>query len=71
LGTISLLENTGNSVNLHFGQKTVTMPLKVLGPMQFILSSAVFSVADIPGLNAPSQLVLARRLIKDGYLSFA
>jgi hypothetical protein len=47
----------------------VKLPVKVLQSLEFILASGVFAVKDIPGLNADSQLVLARHLVKDGYLT--
>jgi hypothetical protein len=68
-GTVSFLEKTETHVHLHFAHKLVKLPVKVLQSLEFILASGVFAVKDIPGLNADSQLVLARRLVKDGYLT--
>jgi len=69
VGTVSFLEKTETEVRLHFAHKLVKMPAKVLGALEFILAAGVFAVRDIPGLDEASQLVLARRLVKDGYLT--
>jgi hypothetical protein len=69
VGTVSFLERTEASVMLHFAHKTVSLPLKALTAIEFILASGVFTAGEIPGLTAASRLVLARRLVKDGYLT--
>ena len=68
-GTLCYFYEEGEQVVLRFSGGTVSMPKRIQKSLEFILRSDWFTVASIPGLDAAGQLVLARRLIREGLLT--
>jgi Cupin superfamily protein len=54
--------------NIRFGTGQVRGPARLRRAFEFIRDTPRFRAAEIPGLNEESQLVLARRLIREGLL---
>ncbi len=69
-GTVSFLEIANGNLNLHYGGNFFAAPLRIRPALEFIMANETFTVAAIPGLDAPSRIVLASRLLKAGYLAF-
>jgi len=57
--------------NIRFGRKHIRAPFKLRRAAEFIRDHRRFRVAQIPGLDDKSRLVLVRRLIREGLLRFA
>lgn len=57
--------------SIRFGTGHVRGPKHLRLAFEFIRDHQKCFVADLPGLDAPSQLTLARRLIREGLLRFA
>lgn len=57
--------------NIRFGTRHVRGPERLVPAMNFIRDQESFRVSDLPGLDGQSQLVLVRRLIREGLLRFA
>jgi hypothetical protein len=57
--------------NIRFGTRHVRGPARLRQAFEFICDTERFRVSEIPGLDAQSQLVLARRLIREGLLRFS
>lgn len=53
---------------LFFGNEQVVGPPGLRRAFQFVRAHERFRISDLPGLDAESQLVLARRLIREGLL---
>lgn len=58
------LSSDDAGVQLRVLDKTLTMPATVETALKTVLSGATFRPADLPGLDADEQLVLARRLLR-------
>jgi hypothetical protein len=71
VGSVGFLEPEGDSLRLHFGGNSVTAPARIRAALEFAMTAGRFAVKTIPGLDAESRLVLARRLVKAGFLTFA
>lgn len=52
------------SVELRYGDRSFHLPQGALPALKYITAHARFYVKDIPGLNAESQLILTRRLVR-------
>ena len=68
-GSVAFLETRRNTLHLHFGGNTVSVPARIRPSLEFIVASDRFAVDAIPGLDAESRLVLARRLVRAGFLT--
>jgi ribosomal protein L16 Arg81 hydroxylase len=68
-GTVSFLESANGRLNLYFGGNLTSVPQRVSPALEFIIANDTFTVEAIPGLDESSRLVLARRLVKAGYLT--
>ncbi|HEV7507454.1 MAG TPA: hypothetical protein VGS07_21395 [Thermoanaerobaculia bacterium] len=53
---------------LFFGNEQVAGPRPLRRAMEFIRDHRRFYVSELPGLDGPSQVVLVRRLIREGLL---
>lgn len=53
---------------IFFGKEQVSGPRGLRRAMEFIRDHPRFRVSELPGLDEPSQVVLVRRLIKEGLL---
>ena len=60
------LEVLADAVTLHLPNRQVTFPLSAHAALQTFHASQQISVCDLVGIDAASQLVVARRLIRDG-----
>ncbi len=59
-------EVTGDGVRLVLLDRTVTLPGSTADAVKTILSRAVFTPAELPGLDADDQLTVTRRLLREG-----
>ncbi len=61
---------TGDRVSLVYEGREVTLPARVSSELEFIAASEEpFRLVDLPGgLDEESRLVLARRLVREGFL---
>jgi hypothetical protein len=57
--------------NIRFGTHQVKGPVHLFKAFKFVRDHPSFRVEEIPGLDEPGKLVLARRLIREGLLRFA
>jgi hypothetical protein len=53
---------------LRLVDRTVTVPSEAAEAVKTVLTGAPFAVAALPGLDADAQLVLARRLLREGVI---
>jgi len=61
-----------NELTLRFHGKVVEMPSHLAGALRFMRRVPVFSARQLPGdFSRAEKLVLIRRLIEEGYLTFA
>lgn len=58
----------GNDVQLLCFRKAIKFPRNAEPALLFALSKRKFRVGELPGLDAESQVVLAKRLIREGLL---
>ncbi|MEM1204151.1 MAG: cupin domain-containing protein [Acidobacteriota bacterium] len=56
---------------LFFGQQRFSGPPRLRRSFEFIRDRERFSVSEIPGLDANGQVMVAKRLVKDGLLRLA
>jgi ribosomal protein L16 Arg81 hydroxylase len=61
-----LLAVAGDRVTLIAGRRTHDLPAETSAAVAELLAVGELKVADLPGLDAPDQLTLARRLVIDG-----
>jgi lysine-specific demethylase/histidyl-hydroxylase NO66 len=61
-----LLPVEGDRVTLVAGRRTHDLPATTAAAVAELLAVGELKVADLPGLDAPDQLVLARRLVLEG-----
>jgi bifunctional lysine-specific demethylase and histidyl-hydroxylase NO66 len=67
-GSMCVLEQAGDELSVLLGDRELRMPMLVEPAMTLIATGAGVPVADIPGLDEASRLVLVRRLIREGLL---
>ena len=56
----------GDRVGLVLIDRTVTFPHAAAAALKTVLAAEVFTPAELPGLDADEQLVVARRLLREG-----
>ncbi|WP_170177635.1 JmjC domain-containing protein [Thermomonospora umbrina] len=65
-------EDGADRIALDFHGKTVRLPAAVADEVEFVAGAAEFSPREIPGgLDDEGRLVLVRRLLHEGFLTFA
>ena len=68
-GAVCRLETRGDRLTVLLGDRELTMPARLEPAMRRLLEAGRFAVADLAGLlDAPSRLVLVRRLVREGLL---
>ena len=67
-GSICVIEPIGDELSVLLGDRELRMPMSVEPAMSLIADGASVAVADLPGLDQASRLVLARRLIREGLI---
>jgi ribosomal protein L16 Arg81 hydroxylase len=65
------LERTGTEIRIVGRAKTVALPLEAAEAIQSLRAGAAHPAAGLPGLDAGSSLVVARRLVREGILVVA
>jgi hypothetical protein len=65
-GLRPLLRPTGDRLTLDVIDSTISWPAQVRGALLMAVSGAPFRPIDLPGLDAAEQLVVARRLLREG-----
>ena len=68
-GSVAAIEVAGGNVNLYFRGGTMSGPASMERALQFIVAKETFRIEEIPGLAAPSKVIVAARLVKEGYLT--
>jgi hypothetical protein len=58
----------GDTVVLEGGRRRLRLPAHTATALQVVLERGRVDVADLAGLDAPSRVVLARRLVREGFL---
>jgi ribosomal protein L16 Arg81 hydroxylase len=69
VGTLYYFYEEGDQMVLVFSEGSVLLPARIRKAVEFILKSEWFSLASIPQLDASGQMILARKLIKEGLLT--
>jgi hypothetical protein len=69
-GAVTFVEVSGGQVHIYFGGNVVSMPERVLPSVRFIETHDNFVLQTLPGLDDSSRIVLVRKLILGGYLTF-
>jgi bifunctional lysine-specific demethylase and histidyl-hydroxylase NO66 len=68
-GVVCRLEVSGDRLTVLLGDRELAMPARLEPAMRRLLAAGSFAVADLAGLlDAPSRLVLVRRLVREGLL---
>jgi hypothetical protein len=67
-GVIFRLLSTENAVTLAFHQKKITYPLHLEPTLRYIATAESFQVGSIPNLEPLERLLLAQRLVREGFL---
>jgi hypothetical protein len=57
---------TDDTVELRFGDRSLRMPHSARSALETLLDADMVVIGDLSGLNPPSRLVLARRLVREG-----
>jgi lysine-specific demethylase/histidyl-hydroxylase NO66 len=71
-GALCELHHTGDRLQVFLGDRELLMPAAVRPAMSLIAERETFAVGDLAGhLDPESRLVLARRLIREGFLDVA
>jgi len=66
---LCMVESADHQSAIRFGGREVRGPANLRQALEFICNiQEAFQVAEIPGLDDPSKLVLARRLVREGLL---
>ena len=55
-----------DSIEIHGGRRTLTMPARVRNAVEHLLSGQPCTVGDVPDLDDASRLVLVKRLVGEG-----
>ena len=58
----------GDTVVLEGGWRRLRLPAHTAAALQVVLDRDRVDVADLAGLDAASRVVLARRLVREGFL---
>lgn len=58
----------GAGVGISFAENEIRGPKSIGRALEFVCDRRTFRVADLPGLDDQSKLVLARRLVREGLL---
>ncbi len=66
-GPLRLLDE-GDTVVLEGGRRRLRLPAHTSTALRVVLERGRVDVADLAGLDAPSRVVLARRLVREGFL---
>jgi ribosomal protein L16 Arg81 hydroxylase len=64
----SRLDEDAEQVNLVLTDRTISLPLTTSAALKVMLSGEPVTVAELPGLEAEDQLLLARRLMREGVI---
>lgn len=67
-GSQCTLRERDGQLELLLGDRRLTVPLGVRPAVEKAIAGAELTPADLPGLDEPSRVVLARRLIREGLL---
>ena len=59
---------TGDRVVLSFAGREVRMPVAAAPALEVVIDRTELTVGELDGLNPGSRLVLARRLLREGWL---
>ena len=62
------LEVSGEHATVTALDRTLQLPAAAADAMKAVLSGAAFTPAELPGLDADDQLVVARRLLREGVI---
>lgn len=62
------LDVTGDRAALVLPRKTITLPVEAADALAAVLTGGLIQAGDLPGLDAASSLVVARRLVREGVL---
>jgi lysine-specific demethylase/histidyl-hydroxylase NO66 len=65
-GSMCVIETVGDELSVLLGDRELRMPTTVEPAMTLIATGASVAVADLPGLDEASRLVLVHRLIREG-----
>ncbi|TQL52925.1 cupin domain-containing protein [Subtercola boreus] len=60
------LEHVGENVRLVAGSKTLSLPAEAAPALERVLMGEPVAVADLPGLDGDSAVVVVRRLLREG-----
>jgi ribosomal protein L16 Arg81 hydroxylase len=70
MGVIYRIEATDDTITLLYQGKRIKLPRYVEPELRFVVETDRFKVGDIAGdLDAAGKVVLARRLVKEGFLT--
>ena len=58
--------NEPENVTVRLGDRTLTLPTTALDALRMLSNRSPVRVGDLPGLDAPSCVVLAKRLVREG-----
>jgi hypothetical protein len=67
-GSVTGVRTSGDRVALLIGDVELRMPARAFPAVRRLLDGGDHRVQDLPGLDAPGRLVLARRLVREGVL---
>jgi bifunctional lysine-specific demethylase and histidyl-hydroxylase NO66 len=67
-GSVLSMDVDGDRLVLWLGDRRVSMPARVRSSVELVADGAQHTVDEIPGLDTPGRLVLARRLVRGGLL---
>lgn len=67
-GTVARLETEDGRALLHLGDRTVTFPAELAPVLSEVLRAERLTPGELERLDADGQLVLARRLVREGLL---
>ncbi len=62
------MSHEGDTVVLEGGRRRLRLPASTAPALEVVLDRGAVDVADLAGLDAPSRVVLARRLVREGFL---
>jgi lysine-specific demethylase/histidyl-hydroxylase NO66 len=65
-GLRTRLETHGTQVQIVTLDRTITLPADTIDAVKSVLTGAPTAAADLPGLDSDAQLVLIRRLLREG-----
>jgi bifunctional lysine-specific demethylase and histidyl-hydroxylase NO66 len=67
--SIAQVSQSGDTLTLILGDRSLQLPAKLRSVVDFIVAKTTFTLRELdPYLDEPSQLVLARRLVREGLL---